>query len=177
MKKLIATIIFIHSLAFLFGQNAGIKSIVDSLQYLKADTLDCSADLYWRIIAKGDKAIPFLIEKLTDTTQTKVKYHCKKVRLNVGEIAQFALRQIADFPASYITNMRFDVLYSDETGETCWGFYDYLFINSNKPQYQKSVREWYKKEKSKYKREKIKKEEQSECQKQYGIETYFRWKG
>jgi hypothetical protein len=67
MKRLTATIFFIHCMAVSFGQNGAIKSMVDSLQYLKVDTLDCSADLYWRIIAKGDKAIPFLIEKLTDT--------------------------------------------------------------------------------------------------------------
>jgi hypothetical protein len=149
--------------------------MVDSLQYLKADTLDCKAELYWRIISKGDRAIPFLINKLTDTTQTAVKFHCKKTTLNVGEIAQFALTQIADFPAFLVTQLQFDVIVIDDTGEGCWSFYDFLFINSNKLRYQTDVKNWYDKQKSKYKAEKISKKEQTGCQKRYGIDTYYRW--
>ncbi len=175
MKRLIATIFFIHSMAVSFGQNADIKSMVDSLQYLKADTLNCSADLYWRIVAKGDKAIPFLIDKLTDTTGTNIKYHCKKTRLNVGEVAQFALTQIGYFPAFLITKLQFDVIIIDEIGEGCWSFYDFFFINSNKVRYQRDIKKWYEKQKSKYKAEKISKTKQTECQKRFGIDTYYRW--
>jgi hypothetical protein len=145
-------------MAVSFGQNGAIKSMVDSLQYLKVDTLDCSADLYWRIIAKGDKAIPFLIEKLTDTTQTNIKYHCKIARVNVGEVAQFALTQIAYFPAFLITKLQFDVIVIDETGEGCWSFYDFFFINSNKARYQKDIREWYKGKSQNTKRKRFQKQ-------------------
>ena len=175
MKRLIATIFVLHYLTSSFGQNTDIKTMVDSLQYLKEDTLDCKADLYWRIISKGDQAIPFLIDKLTDTTQTRVKYHCKKTRLNVGEVAQFALTQIADFPAFLVTKIQFDVIIIDDTGEGCWSFYDFLFINSNKLRYQKDVRTWYDREKLKYKAEKISKVKRTACQKQYGIDTFYRW--
>ena len=58
--------------------------MVDSLKYLKADTLDCKADLFWRIVAKGEKVIPFLINKLTDTTPTNVRFRCKNDRLECG---------------------------------------------------------------------------------------------
>lgn len=175
MKKLIATIYVLHYLTFSFGQNTDIKSMVDSLQFLNVDTLDCKADLYWKIISKGDKAIPYLIDKLTDTTQTRVKYHCKKTRLNVGEVAQFALTQIADFPAFLVTKIQFDVIMIDDTGEGCWSFYDFLFINSNKLRYQNDVRNWYANQHLKYKAEKISKKKQTECQKQHGIDTYYRW--
>lgn len=163
-------------MTFSFGQNANIKSMVDSLQYLNVDTLDCKADLYWRIISKGDKAIPFLIDKLTDTTQTSVKYHCKKTRLNVGEVAHFTLAQIADFPAFLVTKIQFDLIQIDETGEGCWNFYDFLFINANKLRYQNDVRNWYNKEYSKYKAENIPKKKQTACQNQYGIDKFYRWK-
>ena len=175
MKSVIAVIFFFYSLTSSFGQAADIKSMVDSLKYLRTDTLDCSADLYWRIIAKGNKAVPFLIDRLTDTTQTGVKYHCKKASLNVGEVAQFALTQIADFPAFLVTKLQFDVIIIDETGRGCWSFYDFFFINSNKPRYQKDVRNWYSKQKSKYEAEKISKENQTECQKKFGIVTHYRW--
>lgn len=175
MKKLIATIFFLYSLTLSFGQSKNIKAMVDSLKYLKVDTLDCSADLYWRIVAKGDKAIPFLIEKLTDTTQTKVRFHCKKTRLNVGEVSQFALTQIADFPAFLVTKIQFDVIVIDDTNEGCWSFHDFLFINANKPRYQKNVRDWYEKQRLKYRVEKISKVKQTECQKQFGVDKYYRW--
>lgn len=177
MKRLIVIIFFLHQLTLSHGQDTEIKLMVDSLQYLKTDTLDCKADLYWRIVSKGDKAIPFLIKKLTDTTQTNIKFHCKKTRLNVGEVAQFALTEIANFPAFAVTKMQFDVVIIDEkTGQGCWSFYDFLFINANKLQYQKDVKTWYEKEKLEYKAEKISKDKITACQKLYGIDTYFRWK-
>lgn len=149
--------------------------MVDSLQYLEADTLDCKAHLYWRIIAQGKKVIPFLIDKLTDTTKTNVRWHCKKSRLNVGEIAQFALEEIASFPAFLVTNIQYDLIYADETGKGCWNFYDFFIINANKSRYQKNMSEWYKKEKLKYKAEKIPKARQTPCQKKYGIHIYYNW--
>ncbi len=175
MKKIIVIALLLYIQLLSFGQNQDIKIMVDSLQYLKADTLDCSADLYWRIIAKGDKAIQFLIDKLTDTTVTNVKFHCKKTRLNVGEIAQFALTEIASFPAFLVTKIQFDSIVIDETGKDCWSFYDFLFINTNKPRYEKNLKDWYFKQKTKYKAEKISKRKQTNCQKLYGINQYYRW--
>jgi hypothetical protein len=175
MKKNISAILLLFSVTLSYGQKVDIKVLVDSLQFIKADTFNCKADIYWRIIAQGKEAIPFLIDKLTDTTQTNIKYHCKKTKLNVGEVAQFALTDIASFPAFLVTKMQFDVIILDETGQGCWSFYDFLFINSNKPRYQKNVREWYEKERGKYKEEKISTNKQTECQKKFGIDTYYRW--
>src|SRR5690606_1863821 len=138
MKRLIAVTFFLHSLTLSFGQNADIKAMVDSLQYLKADTLDCSADLYWRIIANGDKAIPLLIDKLTDTSSTNINSHCKKARLNVSEISYEALTEIAYFPMYLVTHMQFDIIHND-----CWNFYNYFYKNENKKEFQKMVKDWY----------------------------------
>ena len=91
MKKLVLIIFTLHFLTISYGQNAEIKSMIDSLKYLKSDSLDCSADLYWRIIAKGNDVIPFLIDKLTDTTSTNIKSDCKKIKLNVVEVSYEAL--------------------------------------------------------------------------------------
>lgn len=172
MKKIITIVISFNFFTLSFGQNQDIKLMIDSLQYLKTDTLDCKADLYWRIISKGDKAIPFLIDKLSDTTQLNASFACKTTRLNVGEISYFALNQIWYFPQFTITHIQFD--YTDDKG--CWIFYEYLFNNDNKAKYQKLVKEWYTNNKSKFKRQKITKKQQTPCQKQYGIDTYFKWK-
>ena len=155
-----------------FAQNSDLKSMVDSLEFIKTDTLNCNADLYWRVIVKGKAAIPFLIEKLSDTTPTNIKFHCKKTRLNVGEVAHFALTQIAEFPIYVITKIQFDVF----TDRGCWTFYEYLFNNANKTEYRKSVQEWYDKQKGKYKPKRISKKDRSACQKLFGVNTYYHWK-
>jgi hypothetical protein len=171
MKKIIATLCFIHFLTLSFGQNSDIKILVDSLQYLKVDSLDCKATIYWKIVAHGDKAIPFLIGKLNDTTLTSISHKCKVTKLNVGEVAYFALQQIAFFPAFVITHIQFDVIY----GNGCWSFFDYFFNNANKKHYQDLVRTWYSDNKTKYKEQKISKKQMTECQKKYHIEKYLMW--
>lgn len=170
MKRLIAITFFLHSLTLSFGQNADIKTMVDSLQYLKADTLDCSADLYWRIIGKGDKAIPYLINKLTDTSSTNIKSPCKKSNLNVGEISYSAMTEIAYFPMYLMTHIQFDVIHND-----CWNFYDYFYKDENKKEFQKMVQDWYLKEKKNYKVKTISKKKLSDCQKKYKITKYYDW--
>ena len=172
MKNIITIIISFNCFTLSFGQSQNIKLMVDSLRYLEADTLDCRANLYWRIISKGEKAIPFLIDKLSDTTQSNVSFACKSARLNVGEISYFALNQIGYFPAFTITHIQFD--YTDDNG--CWIFYEYLFNNENKTKYQTLVKEWFARNQSKFHRQKIRKKKQSPCQKHYGINTYLKWR-
>jgi len=171
MKRSVIAAFFLLQFTLSFGQTGSIMSMVDSLKYLKADSLDCKADLFWRIVAQGDKAIPFLIAKLTDTTPTNVRFHCKKGKLNVAEIAQRALTNIADFPASAVMHSQFDVIDNDG----CWSFYAFFFMNSNKHRYQDSVQAWYSRERPKYKVVKIPKSEQDKCRLKYGIDTYYRW--
>ena len=145
--------------------------MTDSLLYLKSENLYCSADLYWRIVAKGKEAIPFLIDKLNDTTQTNVSHHCKATKLNVGDISYFALQQIAFFPAFHITNLQFDVIY----GNGCWSFFDYLFDNANKSGYQDLVRKWYDKNRTKFTIQKIPKGKLTLCQQKFNIDSYLMW--
>lgn len=173
MKKLFITIAVFNITILLHGQNPAVKAMIDSLKYLQADTLDCSADLYWRIIAQGDKAIPFLIDKLTDITKTNIRFRCKSSTLNVGEVAYFALTEIADFPAFSVTHIQFDVF----NIKRCWNFYDFLFNNANKRWYKTVVLSWYNKEKQNYKPERIALKNQSACQKVFGVTTYYKWKG
>lgn len=171
MKRLILTIFLLHFLTTSFGQNADIKSMVDSLKYLKVNSLDCSAGLYWQIIAKGDNAIPFLIDKLTDTNSTNIKSSCKTTKLNVAEISYEALTEIAEFPMYVMTHIQFDVIHNG-----CWSFYNYLYNDGNKKEFQKLVREWYLKEKKHYKAKTISKKKLTACQKKFKITKYYEWK-
>lgn len=93
--------------------------------------------------------------------------------MNVGEIAHFTLTPLAEFPAFVVTKIQFDFF----TDAGCWIFYEYLFNNANKAEYRKSVQEWYDKQKGKYKLKRISKKDQTGCQKLFGANTYYHWKG
>lgn len=143
-------------------------SLISKLPSMKTDTLDCSADVYWKIIKRGKESIPLLIESLTDTTMTNIYNRCKKGNLNVGEVSYLALEEIADFPAFVVTHIQFDVI-----SDGCWSFTDYLYDNKNKPEYQKMVRTFY--QPNSYVFKKYKKSELTDCYKMYGIEGEYEW--
>jgi hypothetical protein len=170
IKNISIFIVLVHGATILFGQNSDIKSMVDSLQFLETDTLDCKADLYWRIVSKGEQAIPFLIDKLDDTTRTNISFRCKVTKLNIGEVSYFALTEIASFPAFVITNLQFDL---SEHG--CWNFFGYLFDNSNKSEYKRMVKEWYSINQSKYRKVPLAKWQFSSCHRIYKIDSYLEW--
>ncbi|HET9505280.1 MAG TPA: hypothetical protein VFO93_17180 [Hymenobacter sp.] len=145
-------------------------SLAILLQKMNTTSLDCKAEAYWKIIKRGKSAIPSLINNLTDTTPTNVYDSCKKGKLNVGEVCYFALEEIAEFPAFTVTHIQFDVI--KENG--CWSFFDYLFDNKNKKEYQRMVREFYAKNKFVY--TKFDKKNLNTCRAQYGIYGAYRMK-
>jgi hypothetical protein len=147
-----------------------IDSLISFLPNMKSNSLDCSADIYWRIIRRGKESIPLLIESLNNTTMTHVYHHCKKGKLNVGEVSYFALEELSEFPAFVVTKIQFDVI--DEHG--CSSFFDYLFDDKNKNEYQKMVRDFY--ASNKYVYVNFSAEELTECRKKYKIDRKLKWK-
>lgn len=145
-------------------------SLISQLPNMTSDSLDCNADIYWRIIKRGQASIPLLIESLSDTTMTNVYDHCKKGKLNVAEVSYFALEELAEFPAFVVTQIQFDVI--DEHG--CWSFFDYFFDNKNKIAYQTKVRDFY--NTNKYVYVKFDAKDLTTCHKKYKIEGKLKWK-
>lgn len=144
-------------------------TLISQLSEMKATKLDCSADVYWKIVKRGKESIPVLIESLTDTTMTSIYDNCKKSNLNIGEVSYFALQEIAEFPTFIVTQIQFDVFSGG-----CWSFYDYLYDNKNKPKYQKMVQAFY--QTNKYRYEEFKKSEQTDCYKKYKIMGKYKLK-
>jgi hypothetical protein len=144
-------------------------SLIAMLPAMKADSLDCNADIYWKIIKRGRASIPLLIESLTDTTMTNVYDRCKRGKLNVGEVSCFALKEIAEFPTFLVTHIQFDVI-----TDNCWNFLDYLYNDANKKEYQQMVRKFY--DKNVYVFERFPEKELNECRRQYNIEGKLRLK-
>lgn len=127
----------------------GTDSLILKLAEMKTDTLDCSAAIYWEIVGKGKEYIPKLIESLTDTTPTNIYHGCKGGNLTIGELSYFALEEIGDFPAFVVTRIQFDVIKLMD-GWRCWSFYNYLFNNHNKLEYQKKAKIFYQKSQFKF---------------------------
>ena len=75
------------------------------------------------------------------------------------------------FPAFAITHVQFDLI---ENG--CGTFFDYLFNNENKKDYQDLAWKWYVTNKTKFKAQKISKKNQTACQKKFGIDSYLMWR-
>ncbi|NOS91732.1 MAG: hypothetical protein HOP30_07405 [Cyclobacteriaceae bacterium] len=144
-------------------------SLISLLPGMKSDRIDCDANIYWRIIKRGKSSIPLLIESLTDTTLTHVYDPCKKGRLNVSEVSYFALEEIAEFPAFVVTDIQFDVY--DQDG--CSSFFDYLFDNKNKTDYQKKVRSFY--DSNKFVYVQFEDKDLSECRRKYHILGKLKW--
>ena len=148
-------------------------SLIAELANMQTDTLDCSANVYWQIVGKGKSYIPKLIESLTDTTPTNIYHRCKNEKLNIGELSYFALEEIGDFPAFVVTQIQFDEIELKD-GWYCWCFYDYLFDNRNKKEYQDKVKSFY--EKSQFEYVEYPDTLITDCMKNYSITGKYKWK-
>jgi hypothetical protein len=148
-------------------------SLISQLAFMKTDSLDCSADVFWKIVSKGKAYIPKLIESLTDTTMTNIYHGCKTQKLNIGELSYFALEEIGDFPAFVVTQIQFDVI-SIQNGWSCWSFYDYLFNNKNKVEYQNKVKDFY--GKSQFEFVKYQDSSITDCMRKHSITGRYEWK-
>lgn len=175
LKKIIAFVAFILLTVTARGQ-VNIGKLVDSLKYMQTDTLDCSAEIFWKIVAQREKAVPFLIEKLTDLTPTRIKDRCKTTPLNVSEVAYYAFRQIADLPLFRVTEIQFD--YFD--GKGCNGFHNWYFFSdslAHKQDFQDKIRKCWLTNFSTYRWVKISKNNLSSCQILAGIKGYYKFVG
>jgi hypothetical protein len=148
-------------------------SLIRELANMRTDTLDCSADTYWRIVAKGKSYIPKLIESLTDTTTTNINHCCKTGKLNIGELSYFALEEIGEFPAFVVTQIQYDYI-EVKNGCPCWVFYEYLFDNLNKKEYQDKVKSFY--TKSQFEFVQYPDSVVTGCMRKFSIKGKYNWK-
>jgi len=148
-------------------------SLINLLYSMKSTSLDCTADIYWKIVQGGAPYIPYLIDHLTDMGVTKIYNDCKKGNLTVGELCYFALEEIVDIPVYLITRVEFDLIVNN-----CWNFYDYFFDNKNKNSYQNMVRIFFNLHQSTgFAFVNYKKEELKPCHNLYHISGKLKWIG
>ena len=120
-----------------FAQTDEINKKIDSLKYLGKDAYTCNS-VYWHIVLLGKDAIPLLIARMDDTTQTQATYVCKKGNLKLGDICYKVLQEIMEIPTFYVTHIQFDVI---DENRCQVGVYDYL--DSNREKYKQQVSSYY----------------------------------
>ena len=168
MKRLLTILILLLlDLTNGFGQISNLELKVDSLQYLKRQPFACNST-YWHVVVKGKEVIPFLIDKLDDTTATEISLTCKPTDVKLGDICFEALTEICSIPIFYITHLQFDLI--DENG--CQhGVFNYLANNRQK--FKEQIRVYYEKYKNDLKFIRYQKDYQNDCKKMNGIFGYY----
>jgi uncharacterized protein len=137
-------------------------SLISQLANKEITSLDSNNSVYWEIIKRSEKSIPSLIESLCDTTLTSIYDKCKGGYLTIGDVSYFALEEIAEFPAFLVTKIQFCTI-----DDGCWSFYDFMYLQENKLEFQKMVRDFYKS--NDYKFKKFKKDEMNPARTKFKI--------
>ncbi len=95
----IAYLILLFLPFFSFGQN-DLKGKIDSLKYVEnmpyicEGVSKCGEEIFWNVVKLKEKGIPFLIEKLNDSTETKAGVVLFGGNHTVADIAYVALEEI-----------------------------------------------------------------------------------
>lgn len=94
---------------------------------------------YTKIMRLDTLAIPYLIEKLSDTTLTTISYHCDNSKLRRGDIALFLINDIETIPVDRIMDVWYDAL------GVCGIFPDGFFneFRSNRARFQEQYKKYY----------------------------------
>ena len=137
-----------------FAQTDNLK-LVDSLKYVTDMPYMCESEMpydagcgsriFWKIVQQKEAVIPFLIEKMADTTTTEAYVPNFGGQHTVGDIAYHALGEIiAEIPTFKLLGVKFDT-----RGCGYCAYWNYLRSNiENRIKFQAAVREWYRKNKS-----------------------------
>lgn len=133
-------------------KNAAVKLLVDQLKfvtdvpYICRDTVygksvGCGDSLFWKIVMQKRDAIPFLMDKLDDTTQTIVPVPNFGGNYTVADIAYVAMREIIDnIPTFWLLGLG-ENSYAYGTME----YWEYIRADiRHRRKFQREIRKWEK---------------------------------
>lgn len=137
----------------LFGQNE-IKHQLDSLQYITdmpyicRDNVEnshelsvgCGDKVFWNVVKQKDRAIPFLLEKLNDSTMSEANVPNFSYNYSVSDIAYVALEEIIHgIPTFELLGVEFD-----KEGCGYCSYWQHLNENyQNRKNFKIAVQNWY----------------------------------
>jgi hypothetical protein len=137
----------------LFGQDALVSKIdslkfIDDMPYIcRSDvgsqdelSIGCGARLFWEIVKQKENVIPFLIEKLSDSTLTKSIVPNFGYNYSVADIAFVALKEIIHtIPTFDLLGVGFD-----KNGCGYCSYWKHLSTDyQNRINFQIAVQAWY----------------------------------
>ncbi len=134
ISKFIFLILTTSSINSIYTQDDTLKQQIDSLQYIEKDIF-IKNSIVWRIINQKEKAIPYLIDKLDDTTLTNGQYKFFKSNLVVGDIALLILSRITILPYHEITGMQI----CTPTRQSSFNY-----ISKNRAKFKLQIKNYYK---------------------------------
>ncbi|WP_324027842.1 hypothetical protein QSV08_07815 [Maribacter sp. BPC-D8] len=145
----IALLILVISPISSFSQNK-IKDKIDSLLYVEEmpyiceEYTKCGHELFWNVVKLKEKGIPFLIEKLNDSTETNAGVVLFGGNYAVADIAYVALEEIIHgIPTFELLGTKFDQ-------EGC-GYCEYWYFlrkdYQNRQNFKLAVKNWFDKNK------------------------------
>ncbi len=113
---------------------------VTDMPYICEDNSGCGDALFWRAVKGRQAIIPWLIDKLDDTTCTAVFVPNFGGYYTVADVAYVALQEIvAGIPTFKLLGVKFD-----QKGCGYCSYYRYLRKNiRNRKRFEKAVRKWY----------------------------------
>jgi hypothetical protein len=129
-----------------------IKQRVDSLQYVQnmpylcggGYISGCASQIYWDVIVLKEAAIPYLIDKLDDSTTTYASVSLLGIYYTTADVAYWALQEIIHG----IPTLQLMGLKTDATSCNFCMYWDYLRKDyRNRLKFRKAVHRWYKKNK------------------------------
>jgi hypothetical protein len=168
MKNLVTILIILTCCSTLVvGQTNNVIQKIDSLRYLKEQPFTCNS-VYWRVVVTGKEAIPFLIEKLDDTTHTQILLTCKKSNVKFGDICYQALTEILNIPLFYVTQQQFDFIdqYGCQQGVL-------TYLDNNRQKFKSQILDYYNKYKTELKFVRYTKGYKDECKKMNKLFGYY----
>lgn len=132
-------------------EKSSLKELSDSLKfvtdlpYICRDSVysnyapGCGDRIFWKVVQQKKSIIPFLIDKLDDTTQTTVSVSYFGGYYTVADIAYVAMQEIiADIPTFQLLGVPFD-----KEGCGYCAYWNYVREDiSHRRHFQKEVRKW-----------------------------------
>ncbi len=127
----------------------------------------CGDSLYWEIVGLGKEAIPYLIKKIQDNSKTDIKIPCRESKLTVGTTAFMALDDIISIPYFLVFEIQWDVLEMNCDFGYPVGLLEY--INEHPQEAYNKIIKWYDRYGQSIEKKALKRADQTDCQKKYGI--------
>ena len=90
---------------------------------------------YHEILALDTLALPYLLDKISDTTQTSIRIPCAVHELKIGDVAFALLNDIVFIPFHLVTGSQWDSYGCDSLPDGGW---DYLYQDREK--FQKELK-------------------------------------